>query len=95
MLGLLLRLARLLLALLLRLLALLLRRADKLLRRLLDALHHVGGRLLALFVLGAEEVGDGLEEVGGELELGADDGEDEGAEACAAVLVGGGLVVFI
>lgn len=54
-----------------------------------------GGGLLGLLVLGSEEVGNRLEEVGGEFELSGNEGQDEGLETFAALVVGGGLFVFV
>lgn len=102
----LLRLLRCLLALLLRLLSFLPGDVVRLLQLLLRdvfvlacgflcGLQEIGALLLALFVFGAEEVGDGLEEVRGDFQLGADDGEGKGGDAGAAAVVLGGLVVFV
>ena len=106
LLGLLLGLLRFLLPQLLHLLQLLLARLLVLLGGRLGLVHVLAGRGLsvldvlaalglALLVLGAEEVGDVLEEVGGDLQLGADEGHEEGGEAGAALLVVGGLLVLV
>lgn len=55
----------------------------------------VGALLLRLLVLGAEEVGNGLEEVGGDLELSADQGENTGDDAVTTVVVLRGLGVLV
>ena len=55
----------------------------------------VGALLLAVFVLWAEEVGNGLEEVGCDLELGGHESHDGGGDAGTAVVVLGGFVVLV
>jgi hypothetical protein len=66
-----------------------------LLSSLLGMFGVAGGGLLAFLVLGTEEVCDCLEEIGGDLELGGDESEDESLEAGTTLLVRGSLIVLV
>ena len=88
-------LLRLALASLLDLIQLLLADLLVLLSGVLGFFDVLGAFLLALLVLGAEEVSNYLEEVGCDFELGADDGEAESPQTWSSVLVLGRLVVLV
>ena len=88
-------LLRLLLAVLLELLRFVLANLRVVACSILSLTDIIGTFLFALFVLGAEDVGDGLEEVGCDFELGGHQSHDTGGEASAAVVMLCGFGVFV
>jgi hypothetical protein len=62
---------------------------------ILSVLEVAGTLLLTLLVLGAEVLSDGLEEVRGDPQLGADKGENAGDDTAATTVVLGSLGVLV